>query len=165
MNEIEGNDMAKMDKKWIILCSTAIAAIYTAGYVSTGDQAVASIQPNQQVQMDIPSNGNQSNQNWQSGNVTENSQSHSIYQDGIYVGMGSNRRGSIEVTVTIQNDKITDVEIRNHNMHYPQYYTDGLPDEVLQSQSARVQNVSGATYSTDAFKDAVQDALNQAQIS
>ena len=50
-------------------------------------------------------------------------------------------------------------------MHYPQYYTDGLPDEVVQSQSAQVQNVSGATYSTDAFKDAIQDALNQAQIN
>lgn len=152
--------MAKMDKKWIILCSSAIAAIYTAGFVSTHDQAVTSMPPNQQVQMDI-----QSNQNGQSENVTESGQSNSVYQDGVYVGMGSNRRGSMEVTVTIQNDKITDVEISNYGMHYPEYYTDGLPDEVVQNQSEQVQNVSGATYSTEAFKDAVQEALNQAQIS
>jgi uncharacterized protein with FMN-binding domain len=34
---------------------------------------------------------------------------------------------------------------------------------VLQKQSAQVRNVSGATYSTEAFKDAVQNALSQAR--
>jgi uncharacterized protein with FMN-binding domain len=33
---------------------------------------------------------------------------------------------------------------------------------VIQKQSAQVDNVSGATYSTQAFQDAIQEALNQA---
>ncbi|MCM2535325.1 FMN-binding protein [Neobacillus pocheonensis] len=50
-------------------------------------------------------------------------------------------------------------------MHYSESDVAGLPGEVLQRQIANVDNVSGATYSTQAFADAVQDALNQAQNS
>ncbi|MFC5529062.1 FMN-binding protein [Cohnella yongneupensis] len=73
-----------------------------------------------------------------------------------------NRRGSIEVTITIENDKITDVEISRFAMHYSESDVVDLPDEVLHNQSAQVDNVSGATYSTNAFEDAVQNALDQA---
>jgi uncharacterized protein with FMN-binding domain len=48
-------------------------------------------------------------------------------------------------------------------MHYSESDVVGLPDEVVQKQNAQVTNVSGATYSTQAFEDAVQDALSQAQ--
>jgi len=34
-----------------------------------------------------------------------------------------------------------------------------MPEEVVQIQSSQVRNVSGATYSTQAFRDAVQNAL------
>jgi uncharacterized protein with FMN-binding domain len=69
------------------------------------------------------------------------------------------------VAVTIKKDKITDVEISDFAMHYSENDVVGLPDEVLQKQSAQVDNVSGATYSTVAFEDAVQDALSQARNS
>lgn len=48
-------------------------------------------------------------------------------------------------------------------MHYSESDVVGLPDEVLKNQSAQVTNVSGATYSTQAFEDAVQQALDQAR--
>ena len=69
----------------------------------------------------------------------------------------------MEVAVTLKNDKITDVQISNWGMHYSESDVVGLPDEVLQKQNAQVNNVSGATYSTQAFEDAVQAALSQAQ--
>jgi uncharacterized protein with FMN-binding domain len=94
---------------------------------------------------------------------TPSPQITSLYKDGIFSGTGSNRRGSIQVAVTIKNDKITDVEISNFAMHYSERDVVGLPDEVLQNQSAQVDNVSGATYSTQAFEDAIQEALFQAQ--
>jgi uncharacterized protein with FMN-binding domain len=87
----------------------------------------------------------------------------SLYKEGTFTGTGSNRRGSIQVTVTIKKDKITDVTISDFAMHYSERDVVGLPDEVLKNQSAQVDNVSGATYSTQAFQDAVQDALSQAQ--
>lgn len=140
--------MAKMNKKWVALCSTAIGAIYAAGYFATETQATIQ-QPQQQVQL----------------TQTKSSQINRLYKEGTYMGTGSNRRGSIQVAVTIKSDKITDVEISHFAMHYTIDDVVGLPQEVVQKQSAQVRNVSGATYSTQAFKDAVQDALSQARNS
>jgi uncharacterized protein with FMN-binding domain len=148
--------VAKMNKKWVVLCSTAIAAVYAAGYFTTETPA-SKLQLSQPSPVNIQSNAGQST------DVPNNSPTKSLYVDGSYTGMGSNRRGSIQVTVTIKKDKITDVEISDFAMHYSESDVVGLPDEVLQYQSAQVENVSGATYSTRAFQDAVQDALSQAQ--
>ncbi|MNF12520.1 FMN-binding domain protein [compost metagenome] len=48
-------------------------------------------------------------------------------------------------------------------MHYSQSDIVDLPQEVIANQSAKVKNVSGATYSVQAFTDAVQNALSRAQ--
>jgi uncharacterized protein with FMN-binding domain len=139
--------MAKMSKKWIILCSTAIGAIYTADYYATEAQAM--MQQSQQHAIVQTASG----------------QKNQLYKDGTFQGTGSNRRGSIQTAVTIKNDKITDVEIIDFAMHYSESDVVGLPQEILQTQNPQVSNVSGATYSTQAFEDAVQDALSQAQNS
>jgi uncharacterized protein with FMN-binding domain len=140
--------MAKMDKKWILLCTTAIGVIYSAGYLTTETQANLQ-EPQQQIQTNIDS---------------VSSQVNNQYKNGTFDGSGSNRRGSIEVKVSITNDKITDVDISHFAMHYSKNDIVGLPQEVIQKQSAQVQNVSGATYSTQAFQDAIEDALTQARI-
>jgi uncharacterized protein with FMN-binding domain len=137
-----GISMANMSKKWIILCSTAIGALYATDYLATDAQAMM-----QQTQ-----------QHSQSASSTN----AGLYKDGTYQGSGSNRRGSIAITLTIKNDKITDVEISNYHMHYSVDDVLGMPQEVLDKQSSQLNNVSGATYSTNAFEDAIQDALNQA---
>jgi uncharacterized protein with FMN-binding domain len=146
--------MAKMGKKWIILCSTAIGAIYSAEYFATVTHA--SIQQ-------IPQYSQVSTQNESISSPTN--QTKSLYKEGTFTGTGSNRRGYIQVAVTIKNDKITDVSFSDFAMHYSIDDVLGLPNEVLQNQSAQVNNVSGATYSTQAFQDAVQEALSQAQNS
>ena len=148
--------MNKMNKKWIALCSTAITAVYAAGYYTTEPQA-ANNQPIQHIAANIQTNK-------QSLNNTKSSskQVNKLYKDGTFTGTGMNRRGTIAVQVNIKNDQITAVEISDFAMHYSESDVVGLPNEVLQKQSAQVNNVSGATYSTQAFEDAVQDALNQA---
>lgn len=95
--------------------------------------------------------------------VNNKPQSQSVYKDGSYTGTGNNRRGSIEVSVKIKNDKITHVEVSHYAMHYSESDIAGLPPEVVQKQSAQVTNVSGATYSTLAFQEAVQNALSSAR--
>ncbi|MDQ0199978.1 FMN-binding protein [Neobacillus ginsengisoli] len=106
-------------------------------------------------------NGNKTNV----ASAAISNQPKQMYKDGTFTGTGMNRRGEIEVAVTLKKDKITDVQISNWGMHYSESDVVGLPGEVLQRQNANVDNVSGATYSTQAFADAVQDALNQAQNS
>jgi uncharacterized protein with FMN-binding domain len=149
--------MAKMDKKWVILCSTAVAAVYATGYFSTETQANKVAIP-QTAQVSIHKSVNLKN----NALAAKVSQPAKVYKDGTFTGTGWNRRGQIAVAVTLKNDKITDVQISNWGMHYSERDVQGLPSEVMQKQNTQVNNVSGATYSTQAFTDAVQDALNQA---
>ena len=167
-----------MNKKWVILCSTAIAAVYTAGYITTEAQVSFADSPNQSqvnIQLNTTQRGVAANPTaiqhqvtkpsaiLPSANVSDNTPAASQYKDGTYTGMGINRRGSIQVNVTIAKDKITDVEVSDFAMHYSEQDIVGLPDEVIQTQNALVKNVTGATYSTQAFTDAIQDALSQAE--
>ncbi|MEH7115907.1 FMN-binding protein [Neobacillus vireti] len=149
--------MKKMNKKWIALCSTAVAAVYTAGFYTTDTQAVNN-QPIHHIAKNV-----QTTSQTIKGTKGSSNQVNNLYKDGIFTGTGMNRRGSIDVQVTIKNDQIIAVQISNFAMHYSESDVVGLPNEVMQKQSAQVTNVSGATYSTQAFEDAVQDALNQAQ--
>jgi len=54
------------------------------------------------------------------------------------------------------------VQITDWGMHYSQSDVDGLPAEVLAAQSAKIDWVSGATYSSYSFDSAVAQALAQA---
>jgi uncharacterized protein with FMN-binding domain len=83
--------------------------------------------------------------------------------DGSFVGLGRSRRGDVEVTLTIGGGKILNAEISHCMTQYPQSVIDGLPAEVVARQSAQIDLVSGATYSSRAFQDAVRQALAESK--
>ena len=88
------------------------------------------------------------------------------YTDGTYTGTGRGHRQGLQVSVTIKNNKITDVEIVSDN-ETPRYSSEPfntIPQEIMQAQSANVDAVSGATESSDGIMMAVQDALSQAAV-
>jgi len=168
--------MAKMNKKWVLLCSTAVAAVYATGYFTTEAKAIEmnsathtqiSMQNKVQHSSLVIDRTNEVNGNKRSGASSEiqNDQLKQKYKDGTFTGTGMNRRGEIEVAVTLNKDKITDAQITNWGMHYSESDIVGLPGEVIKRQSTKVDIVSGATYSSQAFTDAIQDALNKAQNS
>jgi len=66
------------------------------------------------------------------------------------------------VALTIKGGRIAGLTITGASTQYPVSWISALPGEVVTSQSARVDLVSGATYSSLAFEGAVQDALSQA---
>jgi uncharacterized protein with FMN-binding domain len=82
---------------------------------------------------------------------------------GTYTGVGDSRRGSIQVALTVKGGKITNVAITDATTQYPVSWISTLPGEVVATQSAQVDLVSGATFSSMAFEGAVQQALAQAQ--
>lgn len=89
--------------------------------------------------------------------------------DGTYTGSSVNTRfGSVQVSVTIASGAITDVtalHLTNDDGRSVQISNRAAPilhDEVVASQSASVSNVSGATYTSDAYLTSVQSALDQA---
>jgi NosR/NirI family transcriptional regulator, nitrous oxide reductase regulator len=86
------------------------------------------------------------------------------YKDGTYTGTGRGYRPGLQVEVTIEDSKITDIEIGSNN-ETPRYTTrpfNTIPQEIIESQSTDVDTVSGATRTSNGIIAAVEDALNQA---
>jgi polyferredoxin/uncharacterized protein with FMN-binding domain len=90
------------------------------------------------------------------------------YKNGTYTGSGIGfRGGTTSVSVTINNDKITNLTT-NYSEDTPRFYERVEPtlfDEIISSQSTSVDTVSGATYSSYGIMDAVADALNKALVN
>jgi uncharacterized protein with FMN-binding domain len=67
------------------------------------------------------------------------------------------------VSVQIQAGQITNVSITRSTLQYPVRDIANLPSQVVQRQSAQVDIVSRATYSSTAFRTAVTQALASAK--
>lgn len=87
----------------------------------------------------------------------------SQFKDGTYSGQGTSRRGDVQVSVAIQSGRISSVAITAATTQYPTRLIAGLPAQVVSRQSAQVDSVSGATFSSLAFRSAVLQALQRAQ--
>ena len=76
--------------------------------------------------------------------------------------------GNVQVQVTVQGGKIVDVQpIQLPTAHMMsqqigQYAAPILRQEALQAQSAQINLVSGATYTSEAYAQSLQGALDQA---
>lgn len=79
----------------------------------------------------------------------------------------SDRFGTITVTVTLANGKITDVTYKttvgdNHSAQIEARAIPTLKAAVLAANSADVSTVSGATYTSDKYLSSLQSALDKA---
>ena len=83
------------------------------------------------------------------------------YTDGTYTGTGNGFRGKIDVTVTIKNGNISDVQVQDYedDATYMQSVIRELIPKVLKEQSTEVDTVSGATYSSKGLLKAVDQAI------
>ncbi len=77
--------------------------------------------------------------------------------------------GTVQVQVTMQSGTITDVQAlqlptgRGHTQQVSAYAGPQLRSEVLQAQSAQVDTISGATYTSQGYIQSLQSALDQAK--
>lgn len=78
------------------------------------------------------------------------------------------RFGDVQVKVIVQGGRVTDVQTprmpfdRPRSAEISQEAAPLLHDEVLQAQSAQIDSLSGATYTSDAYTQSLQSALDQA---
>ncbi|KUN76890.1 FMN-binding protein [Streptomyces griseoruber] len=78
------------------------------------------------------------------------------------------RWGPVQVRVTVQNGKITDVTAVTYPQDNPRdqqinaYAIPQLRSEALKAQSADIDTVSGATYTSDGYRQSLQSALDSA---
>lgn len=85
-------------------------------------------------------------------------------RDGTYEGSGLGFGDTITVSVTIKDGKMTDISVLYADGEDRPYYNQALTmlDEMLSTQSAEVDTVSGATLTAEGLRDAVADALGKA---
>ena len=75
--------------------------------------------------------------------------------------------GTVQVQVTLQNGRITDVKAlqlpsdQRRSQQIGQYAAPQLRSEVLSAQSAQVNTISGATYTSIGYLQSLQSALDQ----
>jgi uncharacterized protein with FMN-binding domain len=88
---------------------------------------------------------------------------------GTFTGDDVNTRfGSVQVEITVANGAITDVtalQLTDHDRRSVSISSRAAPilrSEVLDAQTANVNNVSGATYTSDAYLQSLQSAIDQA---
>lgn len=87
------------------------------------------------------------------------------YKDGTYEGTGSGFNGNISVKVTIESNSITNIVVTDTVDDEPfiDKAINGIFEAVIEVQSAEVDTVSGATFSSKGLISAVKDALKDAQ--
>lgn len=93
-----------------------------------------------------------------------------LYKDGTYIGSNEYAYSDyIKVTVVISSGKITNIQFPTNSIgpnRTQQIYSYSMPvlkSEAISAQSASINGVSGATYTSDAFKQSLAYALTQAK--
>ncbi|MEU1274487.1 FMN-binding protein [Streptomyces sp. NPDC005799] len=79
------------------------------------------------------------------------------------------RWGPVQVRITVKSGKLTDVTAVQYPTDNPRdqeinsYALPQLRSEALQAQSANIDTVSGATYTSDGYRQSLQSALDSAR--
>ena len=152
------------------LSASAVAAIYLAGYVRTepADAGLSPVAtetpvattpaptPTGVASTAAPARAAPASATPAPATATPASQTTSGYKDGTYTGQG------VWVQVQVMAGRIANVTITRSTLQYPLRDIAGLPQQVVQRQTAQVDLVSRATYSSMAFRGAVSQALASA---
>ena len=101
---------------------------------------------------------------------SSSTQTAGTYKDGTYTGTAADAfYGTVQIQATIQNGKLAGVQVlqypndRDESVQINQMAMPQLKQEAIQSQSASVDIVSGATDSSQAFMLSLANALSQAK--
>lgn len=89
----------------------------------------------------------------------------SPYFDGTYEGEAEGFGGMITVQVTVENGQMTDLSILSADGEDSAYLSNAkdIIPKILEAQSADVDTISGATFSSTGIKNATAEALEKAE--
>lgn len=92
-------------------------------------------------------------------------ETQTAYADGVYQGTAAGFGGDILVEITVRSGVITKVDVLSHDGEDDAYFAmaQTLTDDILAAQSADVDTVSGATFSSTGIKNAAAQALEAAK--
>ncbi|AFS78129.1 FMN-binding domain-containing protein [Gottschalkia acidurici 9a] len=83
------------------------------------------------------------------------------YDDGEYVGEAKGYKSNIKVSVSVKDNKISDVKVISHDdtPSFTDKTIEVIPKEIVNKQSTDIDVVSGATLTSKGILDAVNNAL------
>ena len=88
---------------------------------------------------------------------------HGDLKDGTYDGSARNGPVKVKVEITIADQQITDIDLIEHRTWKGGIAEGTIPNRIIAAQSTKVDAVSGATMSSVAIMNAVEDAIQKAQ--
>ena len=136
-----------MQEFWIRLASLCIVVSSLWGYNMTIDKRELENKNTQHIAAE-----------------TEGADSQGAYKDGTYTGCAEGFGGNVDVEVTIEAGKISSVDITSAEKEDGAYLAmaEDIIPSIVSAQSADVDTVSGATFSSTAIKNATKQALEKA---
>lgn len=86
-------------------------------------------------------------------------------KDGTYLGEGTGIEPGLKVSVVVLDGKISSVEVTENNetAGYCEPALEQIPGLIAEKNSTEVDAVTGATLTSNAIKDAVNNALEEAK--
>jgi uncharacterized protein with FMN-binding domain len=154
-----------MKRAPIVLSATVAGLAVTLGFHA---HAPAAPPPTTTAQASAPSSSGSSGS---SGSGAPPAAAASSSTKTVTSDVASNQYGNVQLKVTVSNGKVTKIEA----LQVPQndrksaeinaYAEPALQASALQAQSANIDTVSGATYTSDSYKTALQSALDKAGLS
>ena len=149
---------------------TVSGATYSSkGIINAVANALSSTNSNNSSVEEINDNNNYTNDNNDvtednNNSTTEKSSSLDFenLKDGTYSGTGKGRNGNIEVSVKVENSKVTNITIisSSEDAQYFNKAKSGIISSVIDKQSLNVSTISGATMSSNGILEAIANALN-----
>ena len=87
------------------------------------------------------------------------------FKDGVYEGTGKGNNGDIVVEVKVEGGNITEITLKEHGETEGIFEAaeKGIVADIIKTQSAEVDSVSGATNTSKGIKEAVNNALAEAK--
>ena len=84
--------------------------------------------------------------------------------DNEFIGTGTGMGGDVKVKVTVDGGRISNVEVIEHNetVGIGDQAVEKLPSAIVEAQSTEVDDITGASVTSKAIKDAVAEALGKA---
>ena len=165
------------------LLSTVLGLVLLLSFKTPEASGIASSSRTNQAVVDQPVGGKSQSGTSTSQSGTSTSQSGSSgtgktaagaggtsgYADGTFTGQDvSMRYGDVQVQVTISGGAVTDVtalQLPNgdgHSSRISSIVEPMLRSEALQAQTASIDLISGATYTSGAYRQSLQSALDTA---
>lgn len=87
------------------------------------------------------------------------------YKDGAYFGWGRCRHGDLKVTLELKDDKIVSADITECYTRYSKNVISRLPKQLVERQNPdKIDRISGASESSDAYYYAVLEAMKAAKL-